>query len=138
MKSERRCFLCDRTFAEIGDHPLPVIQCAHTLPNRLTGGKRRYGGAKNPFSMAEWEILLPAIAAELQISSGGDHARKQATDRCYDLCGECHEEVLSEPVYLPSVMNSLKMRFKGRSRVEKILLLARVIKLGTQALDREE
>ena len=87
---------------------IAVRQRAHLLPNRLTGGQRRYGGAKNVFTDAEWEILLPAIGPELQAElSDPDQARKQAMAHSYDLCGECHEEVLSEPVYLPSVMNSL-------------------------------
>lgn len=108
------------------------------LPNRLTGGQRRYGGAKNVFTDAEWEILLREVGPELQADlSTGDEVRKQAMAHCYDLCGECHEEVLSEPLYLPSVMNSLKKRFKGKTRVGKILLLARVLKLGTEALDCE-
>jgi hypothetical protein len=63
--------------------------------------------------------------------------RKQAIAHCYDLCGECHEEVLSEPIYLPCVMNALKKRFMGRARVDKILLLARVLKLGTEALEHD-
>lgn len=134
-----RCFLCDRSSAEIGIHPLPVQQRAHLLPNRLTGGQRRYGGAKNIFTDAEWEILLRAIGPELQAEiSSTDNVRKEATARYYELCGECHEEVLSEPVYLPSVMNSLKKRFKGKSRVEKILLLARVLKFGAEALERAD
>ena len=114
-------------------------QRAHLLPNRLTGGQRRYGGAKNIFTDAEWEILLRAIGPELQAEiSSTDNVRKEATARYYELCGECHEEVLSEPVYLPSVMNSLKKRFKGKSRVEKILLLARVLKFGAEALERAD
>jgi len=131
-----RCFLCDRSSAEIGPHPLPVQQSAHLLPNRLTGAQRRYGGAKNVFTDAEWKILLQAIGPELQPEfSSTDQIRKAAMALCYELCGECHEEVLSEPVYLPSVMDSLKKHFRGKSRVEKILLLARVLKLGTKALD---
>ena len=133
-----RCFLCDRSSAEIGAHPLPVQQRAHLLPNRLTGGQRRYGGAKNVLTDAEWEFLLREMEPDLQTElSSGDQVRMQATAYCYDLCGECHEEVLSEPVYLPSVMNSLKKHFKGKTRIEKILLLARVLKLGTAALERE-
>jgi hypothetical protein len=133
-----RCFLCDRSSSQIGVHPLPVQQRAHLLPNRLTGGQRRYGGAKNAFTEAEWDILLGAIGSELQVEfSDSDQLRKQAITHCYDLCGECHEEVLSEPIYLPCVMNSLKKRFKGRARVDKILLLAQVLKLGAEALERD-
>ena len=76
----------------------------------------------------------PRVQTDL---SSGD-PRKQAMVYCYDLCGECHEEILSEPVYLPSVMNSLKKHFKGKARVQKILLLARVLKLGTEVLRSEE
>jgi hypothetical protein len=114
-----------------------VQQKAHLLPNRLTGGQRRYGGAKNIFTDVEWETLLQEIGSELQPqSSSPEQLRKAAMAQFYELCGECHEEVLSEPVYLPSVMDSLRKHFRGKDRVRKILLLARVLKLGTEALDR--
>lgn len=133
-----RCFLCERDSVQIGSHPLPVRQRAHVFPNRLTGGQRRYGGVKNALTEKEWEILLDAIATELVVEpTTRDELRKKAIDHCYDLCGECHEEVLSEPVYLPAVMESLKKIFRGKTRVEKILLLARALKLGTAELEHE-
>jgi len=68
----------------------------------------------------EWEDLLEAISTELpgQFSTPSE-LRKYAIAYCYSLCGECHEEVLSEPIYLPSVMESLKKLFSGKTRVEK-------------------
>jgi hypothetical protein len=133
-----RCYLCRRSVEQIGTHALPVKQRAHLLPNRLTGGARRYGGAKNVFTESEWATLLEALGPELcgELSCGGE-VRQKATGHCYQLCGECYEEVLSELVYVPSVMRVLRKRFHGASRVDKILLLTKGLKLGAEALARE-
>ena len=132
------CFLCGRTPTEIGDHPLPIMQRAHLLPNRLTGAEKRYRGVKNPLNTVEWETLLREIGPELGIEcSDTPEHRLRASDYIHELCGECHEEVLAEPVYFPSVMKSLKKHFNNKQRIEKILLLAKILKLGTEALDKE-
>lgn len=137
-RADWRCSLCDRTAAEIGVHPLPVQQRAHLLPNRLTGGLRRYGSVKNPFTDTEWQSFLNALGPELRTELGCDaHLREKVTEHCYQLCGECHEEVLSEPVYLPSVMRALRSHFKGASRVEKVVVLARMLKRGAEVLEVE-
>jgi hypothetical protein len=137
---EQCCFLCGRTRTEIGDHPLPIMQRAHLLPNRLTGAKKRYGGVKNALNAVEWEALLREIGPELDMECSDTHEqlRLRASAYNHELCGECHEEVLSEPVYFPSVMKSLKKHFRNKQRIEKILLLAKVLKLGTEALDNED
>lgn len=133
-----RCSLCGRNEAEIGVHPLPVQQRAHMLPNRLTGGVKRYGGVKNAFTELEWEALLAALGPEVKEAlPGTDDLRLQVTNHCYHLCGECHEEVLSEPVYLPSVVQVLSKHFRGASRVEKVITLTRMLKLGAVALAKE-
>jgi hypothetical protein len=135
-RADWRCYLCGRNAAEIGVHPLPVQQQAHLLPNRLAGGLRRFGGVKNPFSDTEWQAFLKALGPELRADLGCDaDVRETATAHCYELCGECHEEVLSEPVYLPSVMRALQKHFKGASRVEKVVVLARMLKRGAEALE---
>src|SRR5436190_2038602 len=103
-----RCYMCDCSADEIGKHPLPVRQRAHLLPNRLTGSVPRYGGVKNPFRDREWtaflEVLGPVLQSELHCT---DDIRAMASSHSYEVCGECHEEILSEPVYLPSVMEIL-------------------------------
>lgn len=38
---------------------------------------------------------------------------------------------------MPTVMRVLRERFRGASRVDKILLLTRVLTLGAEALARE-
>ena len=102
-----RCFLCGRSAADIGTHPLPVRQRAHLLPNRLTGHLPRYKGVKSALREPEWEALLESLGSVLQSElSCADDVRSAATSHCYELCGECHEEILSEPIYLPSVMRS--------------------------------
>ncbi len=132
-----RCELCSRTVAEIGPHPLPIQQRAHLLPNRLTGSQWRYAGAKNTFSDAEWSTLLEAIGPSLRADLDcAVDLRERAATHCYDLCGECHEEVLSEPVYLPSVLRLLQSHFKGASRVQKVLILSKVLELGAMALEQ--
>ena len=138
-RADWRCYLCGRNGAEIGVHPLPVKQRAHLLPNRLTGGLRRYRGVKNPFSETEWQALLRELGPELRADLGCDACvvRETATAHCYELCGECPEEVLSEPVYLPSVMRALQKHFKGASRVDKVVVLARMLKRGAEALEPE-
>ena len=133
-----RCYLCQRSEREIGTHALPVKQRAHLLPNRLTGEEPRYGGPKNVFTESEWVALLDQLGSELRAElSCGDDVRRRAARHWYQLCGECHEEVLSEPVYLPSVMLVLREHFSGASRVDKILTLVRMLKLGAVALERE-
>jgi hypothetical protein len=131
-----RCDLCGRGEADIGVHPLPVQQRAHLLPNRLTGAIKRYGGVKNPFTETEWTTLLHELGPDLEKAlPGSDDMRLRATHHCYHLCGECHEEVLSEPVYLPSVVAVLARHFRGASRVQKVLALTRLLKLGAEALE---
>src|SRR5437867_1810419 len=91
------CDLCGRGEADIGVHPLPVQQKAHLLPNRLTGAIKRYGGAKNTFTQAEWKTLLLGLGPDLEEAlPGSDDLQLRAMGHCYHLCGECHEEVLSE------------------------------------------
>ena len=133
-----RCYLCGRSAAEIGVHPLPVRQRAHLLPNRLTGNLLRYNGVKNRFQEDEWTALLTEFGSVLETDLGctGD-VRAIATAHCYELCGECHEEVLSEPVYLPSVMRALRNHFTGASRIEKVIALTRILQLGAAALDHQ-
>ena len=134
-----RCDLCGRKAVEIGAHPLPVRQQAHLLPNRLTGTIARYGGVKNPLSDSERAALLEKLGEALEAELGcNDNVWALASSHCYELCGECHEEILSEPVYLPSVMRVLQSRFKGASRVEKLTVLTRMLQLGAEALKREE
>ena len=134
-----RCYLCGRSAQAIGDHPLPIRQKAHLLPNRLTGAIQRYNGVKNALVEAEWESLLQEIGPALREDlSAGDRVRDVATEHCYELCGECHEEVLSEPVYLPSVMAVLRKHFEGASRVKKISVLTRILALGAESLERQE
>jgi len=117
-----QCNLCGRREADIGTHPLPVQQKAHLLPNRLTGAVKRYGGAKNTFTDAEWSTLLSELGPALREAlPGSDDLRLRATGHCYHLCGECHEEVLSEPVYLPSVVAVLARHFRGASRWRRSL-----------------
>lgn len=134
-----KCYLCERNAAEIGVHALPVRQQAHLLPNRLTGNIARYGGVKNPLNDNEWAALLeklgPALEAELRCN---ENIRAVASAYSYELCGECHEEILSEPVYLPSVMQVLQSRFKQASRVEKLVMLTRMLQLGAEALKQEK
>jgi hypothetical protein len=137
--AEWRCELCGRNTADIGAHPLPVRQQAHLLPNRLTGNIARYGGVKNPFNDNERVALLERLGETLraELRCNGD-VWASASSHCYELCGECHEEILSEPVYLPSVMQVLQSRFKGASRVEKLTVLTRMLQLGAEALKQEE
>src|SRR6266571_626827 len=133
-----RCYLCGRSAADIGVHPLPIRQQAHLLPNRLTGFLPRYKGVKNPFRDAEWTALLEELGSVLQVElSCTVDVRAIATSHCYELCGECHEEILSEPVYLPSVMQVLRREFTGASRVQKLVVLARILQLGAVALERK-
>ncbi|MFI5387419.1 MAG: hypothetical protein ACHQ50_15020 [Fimbriimonadales bacterium] len=80
------------------------------------------------------DALGPELRAELSCT---DDLKRKAMAFCYPLCGECHEEILSEPVYLPSVMRVLREHFVGSSRVDKILLLARMLRLGAEALAHE-
>jgi len=131
-----RCELCGRGKTEIGQHPLPVGQRAHLLPNRLTAAQPRYGGVKNPLSEAEWRSLVEALGPELHRAFGcsDDQLRARATHHCYLLCGECHEEVLSEPIYLPAVIEVLAKRFRGASRVQKIAVLTMMLRLGAESL----
>ena len=119
-------------------HALPVRQRAHMLPNRLTGAIKRYGGAKNAFTDEEWQALLAHIGPELDRAlPGTGEIRQRAVTHSYRLCGECHEEILAEPVYLPSVMEVVAQSFRGASRVEKVLTLTRMLKLGAEALARD-
>jgi len=136
-----RCPLCGRSEVEIGlHHPLPIRQRAHILPNRLSARKARYKGVKNPFNEAEWQQLLTALRHDLGIPVGESHERAKtiASERTVLLCGECHEEILSEPIYLPKVLDKLAIHFRGKTRVEKILVLCRVLQLGVDAMERCE
>jgi hypothetical protein len=140
LKAARwRCLLCGRSQADIGNHSLPICQKAHILPNRLSGHSPRYGGAKNRFTEAEWSRLLDAFGAQLDIAPETDkeQAKRVAGDRAVYLCGECHEEVLSEPIYLPEVLAKLAPIFHGKSRIDKILLLSRALQLGVEALEKQ-
>jgi hypothetical protein len=136
--SSWNCPLCGRTEADIGVHPLPIRQRAHFLANRLTGRKKRYGGAKNPFSAAEWMKVVEMFGAFFELPATVPMPRMKAiiSDKSVDLCGECHEEILSEPLYLPVVVGLRAAHFKGRTRIEKIALLASAIKLGVEQLSR--
>jgi hypothetical protein len=137
--AEWRCYLCDRKADDIGDHPLPVRQQAHLLANRLTGIISRYQGVKNAFTDSEWTALLEELGPTLKHELNCDEdTRAVASLHCYELCGECHEEILSEPVYLPAVMDVLRSRFKGATRVQKLAVLTRILQLGAEALKREE
>jgi hypothetical protein len=134
-----RCDLCGRGEADVGIHPLPVQQQAHLLPNRLTGAIKRYGGVKNAFTDTEWNTLLGALGPAIREAlPGTDDLRLRAMNHCYHLCGECHEEVLSEPVYLPSVVAVLARHFRGASRVEKVITLTRLLELGAEALEADK
>lgn len=132
-----RCPLCGRSEIEIGmNHPLPIRQEAHFIPNRLSALKPRYNGVKNRLTEDEWRVLIGALGSDLEIPPEAelDEAKRLAGKKSVYLCGECHEEVLSEPIYLPAVLQKLAHYFHGKSRVEKILLLTRVIQLGVDAL----
>jgi hypothetical protein len=134
-----KCDLCGRNAVEIGAHPLPVRQQAHLLPNRLTATITRYGGVKSSLNDDERATLLEKLGKTLQVELGcNDNVWAAVSTHCYELCGECHEEILSEPVYLPSVMRVLQSRFKEASRVEKLMVLTRMLQLGAEALKQEE
>jgi hypothetical protein len=122
------CPLCNRSDEEIGQHPLPIRQFAHTLPNRLTAlDKRRNGGVKNALKDDERNHLFELLNRFLGTSSWVRFASHGV-----HLCGECHEEILSEPIYLPAAHKLLAPLFAGRTRVEKIALLAAVILAGAK------
>ena len=133
---EWRCRLCGRSEDEIGCHPLPVRQKAHLIPNRLSGAKHRYGGVKNAFSDEEWKQFIDAHASSFGVEPVESLAptKKILSDQTVDLCGECHEEVISEPVYLPEVLEGLAPYFRGKTRAEKVILLAEALRLGVTCL----
>ena len=134
-----RCTLCGRTEIEVGNHPLPVKQKAHLFPNRLSGAKPRYGGVKSPFQSEEWGHFLSLYKKDFGIpdEASNDEAKSRLGKITIDLCGECHEEVLSEPIYLPAVLDKLRPYFQGKSRIEKITLMIEVIRLGATAFARD-
>ena len=139
QRLQKKCLLCGRSKEDIGEHILPVIQNAHIVPNRLSGVEYRYGGVKNAFTKGEWKKFLRRFREDLSIEKGisAKQARSIIGNKTIVMCGECHEEVLSEPIYLPRVLESLKPYFKGKNRIEKIILLSEVIKRGVESLEND-
>lgn len=135
-KSTWYCELCGRRENDIGKHPLPKKQKAHLIPNRLSGAKTRYRGVKNPFRPEELNQFLSHFRGSFPIPSNfsDDEAKRILNKLTTNLCGECHEEVLSEPIYLPEVLGKLKPFFRGKSRVEKVITITEVLRLGVEAL----
>jgi hypothetical protein len=138
MTFEKRCMVCFRSESQIGSHPLPPIQGSHFLANRFSGLESRYGGAKNPLSDGEWTVLIREIGSDFELSETIDsqEARRAIGSKTIDMCGECHEEVLSEPIYFPAVVRSLVPHFMGKTRVEKMIFLARAIKIGISQMPK--
>ncbi len=138
LKSDWRCKLCGRSEIEIGHHPLPIRQKAHLIPNRLSGWKPRYGGVKNAFSEAEWKEFLETYKKQFGVADAKSfqEVKTIVSEMTTDLCGECHEEVISEPIYLPEVLDKLRPHFQGKSRVQKIILMTEVLRLGADSLKR--
>lgn len=134
--SESVCAICGRGSNAIGEHPLPRLQEAHLVANRFTGAKRRYGGAKNSFSEEEWNILRKELGSQLgaseQMSLGV--AKAHIAAQTYILCGECHEEVLSEPIYTHRTVSLLRDLLGTKSRIDKMVLLARALQIGVEQL----
>jgi len=136
-QAQHKCVLCERSKDDIGNHVLPVIQKAHIVPNRLSGVKNRYGGVKNAFRKSEWKKFFRRFRDDLPINRGisAKAARMIISNMTVILCGECHEEVLSEPIYLPKVLESLKGYFKNKTRIEKIIILTEIIRNGVKSLE---
>ncbi len=134
--AEWECFLCGRSEQDIKISHLPKRQRAHLVANRFTGAQVRYGGVKKPYTQKEWSILVTRLGRALGIPAGASlaQAKELISEASFPLCGECHEEVLSEPIYLPEVFDTLRRYFPRKSRVEKQILLARLIKLGAEQL----
>lgn len=106
-----RCAMCGRSGEAIGDHPLPLLQEAHCIAKRFTRGR-------NPFTDAEWKVIIESFGPSFGIDENTDpqRTRRLIRDRTVPMCGECHEEVLSEPMYLPKTLD--KLAFTSEAIIE--------------------
>ena len=89
------------------------------------------------FSDEEWKTLVDQLGKDFGLPNNAPlkEVKKVLADYCFDLCSECHEEVLGEPIYLPSFMQDLQAHFLGKTRIQKMLVLARVLQLGIVELN---
>ncbi len=130
--SECSCVLCGWSNLQAKQNHPPQMQYAHVIANRFSGREKRYKGVRNAFGDAEWKTLIEKLGNEFNqdMSEGIEASKKSISKLSFPMCAECHEEVLSEPLYLPSFLRDLYPHFVGKKRIEKMLILADVLKLG--------
>lgn len=136
--SEMSCSLCKRSNLPRKDNQPPQMQRAHVFANRLTGREKRYKGARNTFTDAEWKALIKRLGKEFDLR---DHlplseAKRTLSNVWFPMCAECHQEVLAEPFYLPSFLEALSPHFVEKSRIEKMLTLMSVLQLGLKEFNK--
>lgn len=136
--AESSCILCGRNNIEARENHPPPMQRAHVVANRFTAREKRYKGVRNPFSDDEWRELIKRFGSEFDLSANSDQAEavRKISKATFPMCAECHEEVLSEPFYLPSFLQRLSSHFTGKTRIEKMILLAEILQLGIQEYDK--
>lgn len=131
------CTLCGRNNIKRKHRP-PPMQLAHVVANRFTACEKRYKGARNPFTCDEWREFIERFGSEFNISKNSEQAEiiREISKTVFPMCAECHEEVLSEPFYLPTFLRMLSQHFKGKTRIQKMILLAEILQLGIEEYDR--
>jgi len=115
------------------------MQRAHVIANRFTARQKKYKGVRNAFTNEEWQKLLDTYAVEFNLSSDTDiaFARRTISKMIFPMCAECHEEVLSEPFYLPSFLKQLRLHFEGKTRIDKMIVLSEILKLGLKEYNKQ-
>ncbi len=129
--------MCGRGESQLTELKVPMRQNAHLVANRFSGIKNRYGGAKAQFTEEDWTALGDALGESFGLAESAGNVRLRIGKMTEEMCGECHEEVLSEPIYTPVALRALATVFRGRSRVERMITLAKVIELGSAALQEQ-
>lgn len=136
--AESSCGLCGRSDVRARENHPPPMQRAHVVANRFTAREKRYKGVRNAFSDDEWRELIKHFGSEFDVSANSDQteAVRKISKAIFPMCAECHEEVLSEPLYLPSFLRKLSLHFSGKTRIQKMIFLADILQLGIEEYDR--
>jgi hypothetical protein len=132
------CSLCGERATDGRKNRMPPIQAAHIIANRFTADEPRYKGVRNPFTEEEWTALISTFGSEFGVDDQTElsKAKRVVAKATTVMCAECHEEVLSEPLYLPSFLRDLRRHFEGKKRIEKMVTLATILKLGLNELHK--
>lgn len=142
MSDGWKCEVCGRTEGELHDIAyLPQKQKAHLVANRFTGRLKRGRPAalpKRAFSSDEWQRLTEVLGSSFDLPSdkSENEAREHIGKQTLQMCGECHEEILSEPIYTPYMVRLFAEGTEGMSRIDRMLYLTEALKRGLEELLR--